>query len=427
MVNSKERTYIIHCIDLLISRVSTCYYGCILSRLTLREATHIPEFAVSPDGELLYNPTIDSIQHKDVNRTLRDLLHEAGHIALEHFARKEMMSVKGENHKAFNIAADCAIEAFLDRDFPLLPGDPKHHEGLKQSIPRDVWDSQSTEQMYAGIASTNPEDKDTPEANHIPILSRQGKQAIQGAMHQAAAEAKDKIIEAAEKEAATNTNRDSNGKKAGTSTKAEELLGLSSDLANISSMDSLIRLFKKTYGRGEASDDSVFNQRAILRREFEGMALMGRHQRSEVEQFGEVEEWHNDVVIYCDVSGSMDKQSIVNAFKLILKFAVKYGVAPVTVHTYNQRHVDTFIIDASTNLDKLQIRTGGGTNINRVIGDVPPKNKLVFILTDMADSPITQWTHDGELVWLIHDNYDTNHGNFTLGQKIYINDIIGNP
>ena len=422
-MNSKEKAYILSCIDTLISRVSTCYYGCILSRLVIKEVNHVHEFAVSPHGELLFNPSIESIQKQDVNRTLRDLLHEAGHIALEHFARKEALKVEGKNHDAFNVAADCAIEAIMDKDFPLLPGDPKHHSNLEQHIPRAAWDNASTEQMYGRLYTPNAKG-DNPNPNHLPTLSRQGKQALQSAMHQAAQEAKDKMIEHAEKEAATNTNRGCQ-KGRGTSSKTEELLGLSSDLTNITSLNTLSRLFKKTYGRGEASDDSVFNQRHVLRREFNGMALMGRHQRSAIEQYGEVEEWHNDVGIYCDVSGSMDRGAIINAFKLILKFAVEYGVAPVTVHTYNGSPVESFVIDKNTNLNSLSIRTGGGTNINNVINQIPPKNKLVFILTDMEDRPITQWDYDGELVWLIHDNSHTNHDNFKLGQKIYINDIIG--
>lgn len=432
----KERSYIDSCIRTLVSRLSTTYFGCILSHLNLKLDPSIScDCMITCDGDLVFNPTIESVQKQDIERTLRDLLHEAGHIALEHFARKEALKVEGANHEKFNIAADCAVESFLDADFPTLKGDPKHHSRLEQHIPRAQWGLHSTEQLYSTIKQPDPKpSQDKSQENHIPTLSAEGKQQLKNALQQAAQQAKETIIEAAEKEAATNTNgrgyrpqpqqgKGDNG--IGASSKTVQLLRLEDDIKNLTSLNSLSRLFTKTFGRGESKDDSVFNQRNMLRRQFMGSPLLGRHQRTEAESEGEIEQWHNDVTILCDISGSMSTQAIINAFKWVLKLAVDYGVAPVTVHTYNNNLVESYTIDQTTNLSSLNIRTGGGTNINNVLDRVKPNSALVLVLTDMEDSPVKQWDYKGKLVWLIHDNSHTSHDNFKLGEKIYINDIIG--
>lgn len=425
-MNSEASNYIRLCIKQMISSINTNYYGCILSRLDIKETDKVSEFAVSPDGDLLINPTIDSIKNKDQKRTVRDLLHEASHIALEHFARKEYLKVGQGNYENFNIAADCAIEAMLDREFPYLDGDPKHHDGLKQAIDRSKWDTSSTEELYISIRGT--EDRDKPDSeNHIPQLSDAGKQKLASALQQAKNEAVEAVVEHMESKVGKNTNRSkgSNGRSDIPDT-VQDLLNLDNQELPENSFTLLSKLFHKSFGRGEDKDDSVFNQRNLLRRQFMGNALMGRQQRTESSHEGEIEQWHNDVVIYADVSGSMSTEAVKNGFRLVMKLAKDYGVTPVTVHTYNTGLVETHVIDETTDLGQLRISTGGGTNINRVFQQQPPsENKLVFVLTDMADAPVTSWKYQGKLCWLIHDNYNTEHSNFKIGQKIYINDIIG--
>lgn len=420
--------YIKQCIQHLVNSLDTIYYGCILSYLPIKESEEIPELTIHPDGGLIVNPDYPALVNRDTKRILRDLIHEAGHIAFDHFYRKEALQVKtNENHIAFNIAADCAIEHLFDEEFTYLPSDPVHHESLKQHIPREDWGKLSTEGMYGLLAKPQSNQDKQQQDSHIPILSPEGKALINSALQQAQKQAKDIIQEAAMQSASKNTahgSDDTSGKVAGVSEKTKELLDLQNDDLVYSSLDVIEKLFKKTFGRGEDKDDSVFNQRNMLRREFNGSALMGRHQRLECEQDGDITKWHNDVTIYADVSGSMDTRAVLNGFKLIYRLAKQYGVEPVEVHTYNTSHQQTFIIDSNTDISKLKVKTGGGTNVNRVLEQKPPKSSLVFVLTDMEDRPVEKWDHDGKLVWLIHDNRKTDFPEFKIGQQICINDII---
>lgn len=428
---SKEATYIRECLDMLTANLNTTYYGQILSHLSFVETDKVKEFAISENGEFLYNPSIESIQTQDRNRTIRDLLHEAGHIAFEHIARRDFLELKSDKQfTAFNIAADCTIEAAMDRDFPTLKGDPIHHEHLVQHIPREQWDTASTESLYNTLVGTIEEDAESPSAP-MPQLTPAGKQALANAIQQAQSEASEAIKQAAEEDGATNTERNPNGGQ-GRSTddipdNVLNMLHLSREQLKVSSMAKLKKLFKVTFGRGEAMDDSVFNQRNLIRRELNGVAMMGRKQRSDNDKYGDVEQWHNDVVAYVDVSGSMSQDAIKRSCNLIYTLAKEYGVTPIQVHTYNTNIVQSFVIDDSTNINRLQIKTGGGTHINRAIKEKVPSNKLVLVLTDMEDDPITQWNHpNSTLVWLIHANRQAEFPQFTIGEKICINDIIRN-
>ncbi|MGL4616537.1 MAG: DUF2201 family putative metallopeptidase [Shewanella sp.] len=421
------------CLDALVSNLDSTYYGRILSHLPMRADTSINSYAVSRDGEFLYNPSGEELTAKNKLAAIRSMLHEGMHIALEHFARAS--NIKAESKEAltaFNIAADCEIEDIIDYDFPYLKPDEKHHDCLKRHIPREDWGN-GAEALYRAIYSEDGSKKPNPSSGDKPSdeigpLSDLGKQRIQKATQSAANETISAINEEAVKKASSNTkqhNSDS-GTGVGKSVVGNntlKLLGI--DRPKLTSFSAIEALFKNTYGREGAKDDSAFNQRHLLRRQFNGEALMGRHQRTEAEKGGSISKWHNDVVIYADVSGSMPREAVLRSFEFIYELASKYGVAPITVHTYNYNLKQTFVIDTSTNISKLHIQTGGGTSIANAFTQCPPTNKLVFVLTDMDDTPLTSWKYAGELVWLIHQNSHTNFHSF-VGKKICINDIIRN-
>ena len=433
---SESKAKLTTVIRAMIDTPRTFYFGAIASRLPLVANPAIDSFAVSPDGELLFNPDYVMKPHDAAHRLFRDISHEVGHVALEHFVRREILGIDAakEPHKAkmFNIAADCAIEGLLDIDFPDALGDPEHHKGLEQYIPKDEWTLHSTEGMYNTIMANHPDDgsnqgQGANGVQNIPELTEQGKQRLHASMQAAQKESKEQIIQNLIDQAATNTPY-SAGQRQGNVSATNSLLGVDVQGQVFTSFDALKRLFHKSYGRGADKDDSTFNQRNMLRRDFEGLPLMGRHQRTENEKSGEIQEWHNDIDIYVDVSGSMDKSSIRSSLNFINTLAKKYGVTPLRTYTYNGDLVDEFVITASTNIDTLQIRTGGGTDINRVVRRRKPTGKVALILTDMEDNPIKQdeWEKSNpntQLVWLIHANRNTNHGHW-YGKKIYINDII---
>lgn len=422
--------YVKEKINELANMPETCYYGNILKGLSLVESPSLGcEFAVSPEGELKYNPSTPSLLHRETTRTYRDLLHEASHIALEHFARKEFMGVTGVNHTYFNIAADCTAEHLLDQDFPQWAGDPKHHAGLEQYVPRSDWGVYSTEELYIRIKQPDDaNDTSNPDPDHLPSLTPEARSDMNNVINSAKTDAEVTIIDALIDNAAINTKNKTKG-RTDIAIPASQLEAIRSKhkINNLSSLDALQRLFTKTYGKsGEKEDASTFSQNNLLRRTFLGNPLIGRKQALEVEEDGQEIKWHNDLVAYVDVSGSMSRTSIINAFHLLVKLAKEYEVEPIKVHTYNGDIVETFYIDSLTDMSTLKFRIGGGTNINRSIRSCPPDNKLVFILTDMQDDPITHWPYEGKLIWLVHDNHKTNfHNTFYLGEIIYINDILG--
>lgn len=414
----------------MIDTPRTFYFGAIASKLPLKPDLAVDSFAVSPDGELLFNPDYVNKPHDSPWRLFRDICHEVGHIALEHFARRTLLGTNKEDYREFNIAADCAIEALLDADFPDALGDPEHHAGLESYIPKPDWGKHSTEEMFHTLVAGKPNNQGKtppPQMNPLPDLSAQGKQTLHDAIMDAKQQANDKVKDQLIDDAATNTKNDKQGHGQGTSSACNALLDPSIKSRQFTSLDAVKRLFKQSYGRGESKDDSTFNQRHLLRRDFLGSPLIGRHQRLDCEKEGGVEQWHNDLDIYIDVSGSMPISAIRASLQFISTLAQKYGVTPVRVYTYNTQIQEEFIITASTHIQSMAIRTGGGTNIRHSINQRPPKGKLALVLTDMEDQPIesNHWNHpDTELAWLIHQNYDTNHDNFKFGEKIYINDIV---
>ncbi|QGH72754.1 MAG: vWFA protein [Podoviridae sp. ctLUJ1] len=431
MSQQKIDTFLRSCLDSLIGNLDSTYYGRIISHLPMLPDTAIDSFAVSKEGEFLYNPNHEDMVNKNKIAVLRSMLHEGMHIALEHFARADYAKVQSkEAHQYFNIAADCEIENIIDKDFPYIPKDKKHHDCLKNYVPRPYW-GDGTEAIYKSLYAGDGQQQNTPQnsSSVLPQLSDLGKQRIHAATQKAAQEAVDAINDAAINEAGKNTVKDPTGSNSqgtgkGVSNVSDgtlKLLGIKRPKLN--SFAAIEALFKNAYGRGEAKDDSTFNQRHLLRREFNDEALMGRHQRLDSEKEGHVTKWHNDVVIYADVSGSMPSSAVLKSFEFILELASQYGVSPITVHTYNVRIQQSFVITSNSDLKSLNIRTGGGTDIASAFKEKPPKNKLVFVLTDMEDSPVRKWDYEGELVWLIHQNSTTYFPDF-VGKQICINDII---
>jgi predicted metal-dependent peptidase len=431
MNQQKTDNFLRSCLDSLIGNLDSTYYGRILSHLPMLPYANIDSFAISREGEFLYNPAHEDIVQRNKIAVLRSMLHEGMHVALEHFARAEYAKVESnEAHQYFNIAADCEIENIIDKDFPYLPEDKKHHDCLKNHVAREDWGN-GTEAIYKSLYAGDGQQAKPPQnpTSVLPQLSDLGKQRIHAATQKAAKEAVDAINDSAMQEAGKNTLNDPTGEQSkgtakGTSSVSDgtlKLLGIKRPKLN--SFAAIEALFKNTYGRGDAKDDSTFNQRHLLRREFNDEALMGRHQRLDSEKEGHVTKWHNDVVIYADVSGSMPASAVTKSFEFILELASQYGVSPITVHTYNSRVQQTFVINSNSDVKSLNIRTGGGTDIAQAFREKPPTNKLVFVLTDMEDAPVKQWKHKGELVWLIHQNSSTNFPEF-VGKQICINDII---
>lgn len=410
-------------IDMLTKELSTAYFGCLLSKLKVNvDHSMGAEFSVSPDGALNVNPNAPCFYMDNKSRLCRDLIHEAGHIAFEHFERKKELGVSNGNHNNFNIAADCAIEHVLDESYPWLKGDPKHHEALDQSIPRSLWGTEDAEGLYQTIMTTDTDEPDADDAaSHIPELSPLGESVIRQAKEEAMAE----FVEQAKESSPKNTERQPKGDGRSEVPQAvKDALRLDNKLDfPKTSLDVIKKEFVKSYGRGDEIDEGTFNQSRLIRREYLGLAMMGRKQPVTPDTEGDIKGWHNDLTLYADVSGSMSISSVKASFMFAYRLAKEFGVFPIHVITYNTSVCQTFEILPSTNIQDLNIYTGGSTNVNRVLENCPPKSKLTLILTDMQDSAVKTWDYPGKPLWLIHDNYSTEFPQF-IGKKIFINDII---
>ena len=104
------------------------FYSAVYEVIEKRESDLVPTVGVGTN-ELVYN-------YEFINKTSFDelifiMLHEVGHIALQHVARRE-----NRDPELWNIACDFYINKVLSDEFSLLPGQTTAVEGIDISMPR---------------------------------------------------------------------------------------------------------------------------------------------------------------------------------------------------------------------------------------------------------------------------------------------------
>lgn len=413
---------ILRALSELMRNPKTALFGNVLSRLQLVIDNNFEALAaVRSDGCLIYNPqhawaaTLTNGQLKHV------LIHEASHILFKHLHRiTPEMAANQSQMRAFNIAADMALEHLIASVSPDYL--PEHHRGLEQFVPKADW-GQTMEQLVSLINQNHPEFSKQPM--DLNQLSPAGRKAIQ-----------DAIDKSLGKAAGNAQKQQGGGADDGTAGKSNgQSLLLSRILAQYINIDEAVlrplkQHFNITFGTESDKDvDGLLSQRRLLRREFMGMPMLGRTQGSKAVTHRDKEQWHNNVTLLIDVSGSVEMSSVQAALRFIQRLTAQHDVFPIRVLTFNNTLQQEFLMLDSTSIESVAsaIRIGGGTEITGALQAANITSKLTVVFTDMQDRPvkIEDYNTGTKVVFVAYDYRESaaaNFGEFTAGSW-----VDGNP
>ena len=400
----------------LMRNPKTSLFGNVLSRLqVVIDHTFEALAAVRSDGCLVYNPSHKSAQGITNAVLKHTMLHEASHILLKHLHRiTPEMAADPTKMRIFNIAADMALEhllASISTDYL-----PEHHALLESILPKHDW-NKPMEQLVNLIDPNHPEVQQA--SMDLNQLSPQGKKALQDAISKSMG----KATSQANKQAGA-------GSGAGTGNTHSALMNrILAYYMNVP--DLVLKPLKKHFqvAFGEESQKGVeglLSQRRLLRRQFAGLPMLGRNKGARAVEQTNKEQWHNNVTLLMDVSGSVSSVSLQACLRFVQRLTAQYDVFPIRVLTFNSSLKQEFEIIDSTSIESVAsaIKIGGGTDIINAINQADIKSKLTLVFTDMDATPVTPdvVTTKSKLVFVAYDYYRSNFADFTAGET-----IDGNP
>ena len=400
----------------LMRNPKTSLFGNVLSRLqVVIDHTFEALAAVRSDGCLVYNPSHKSAQGITNAVLKHTMLHEASHILLKHLHRiTPEMAADPTKMRIFNIAADMALEhllASISTDYL-----PEHHALLESILPKRDW-NKPMEQLVNLIDPNHPEVQQA--SMDLNQLSPQGKKALQDAISKSMG----KATSQANKQAGA-------GSGAGTGNTHSALMNrILAYYMNVP--DLVLKPLKKHFqvAFGEESQKGVeglLSQRRLLRRQFAGLPMLGRNKGARAVEQTNKEQWHNNVTLLMDVSGSVSSVSLQACLRFVQRLTAQYDVFPIRVLTFNSSLKQEFEIIDSTSIESVAsaIKIGGGTDIINAINQADIKSKLTLVFTDMDATPVTPdvVTTKSKLVFVAYDYYRSNFADFTAGET-----IDGNP
>ena len=401
----------------LMRNSKTALFGNVLSRLQIVVDNSFEALAaVRSDGCLIYNPShawATSITPKQLQHVM---LHEASHILLKHLHRiTPEMSANANSMRAFNIAADMALEHLLTS----VSSDylPAHHANLEQFVPKHAW-GQTMEQLVSQINQNHPQFSQQPM--DLNQLTAQGRKAIQDAVNKSIGKA---ASQAGQGQAASAMPGVDSNHSALLSRVLAQYINLSDAV-----LKPLRKHFQITFG-GEAIKGvaGLLTQRKMLRREFMGLPMLGRNKGARATDLQSTEHWHNSVTLLMDVSGSVHPESIQACLRFIQRLTTQFDVFPIRVLTFNSDLKQEFEILDSTSIESVAsaIKIGGGTNIARALQNANINTKLTIVFTDMEDNPvrIDDYNTGTKVVFVAYDyRKSSNFHEFTAGEW-----VDGNP
>jgi predicted metal-dependent peptidase len=398
----------------LMRNPKTALFGNVLSRLQLVvDNSYEALAAVRSDGCLIYNPSHDWAQGLTNGKLKHVLLHEASHILLKHFHRiSPEMAANPNQMKAFNIAADMALEHLLtsvSTDYIKA-----HHDGLEQFVPKNQW-NRTMEQLMGMVNQNHPEFQNMPM--DLNQLTAEGRKALKNAIDKSMGKAASQMNGA--------------GAQAGKGNTHSALLSrVMAQYINIG--DTVLRPLKKHFQvvfgeEGSKGVAGLLSQRKLLRREFMGMPMIGRNTGAKATVIANKEQWHNNVTLLIDVSGSVAMDSVQACLRFIQRLSAQHDVFPMRVLTFNSNLKQEFEVIDSTSIESVAtaIKIGGGTNITRALVDAQSTSKLTLVFTDMEDRPVTKEDYNtgGKVIFVAYDYYRNDHfDQFTAGEW-----VDGNP
>lgn len=405
----------------LMRNPKTALFGNVLSRLqTVIDPSFEAAAAVRSDGTLIYNPDHEWAIKATDKQVQHILLHEASHILLRHLNRitKEEAA---DPYKArlFNIAADMALEHLL-ADISQNPI-PEHHAVLEQFMPKSEW-GKSMEQIIAIIDTPVNRQAIMGTSLDISKLTSQGAKAI-----------KDAVSKSIGKQAGQMGSGQGSGVGSDT---AHSALLLRIMEQHIAISDKLLKplkhYFQVIYGsKDDGKTEAMLSQRVLLRRNFNGLPLLGRNHGAQATINKSKEEWHNDLTILMDVSGSIIRDDLTAALAFIQRLCTQHDVFPIRVLTFNHDLKQEFEIQDPTTLDSVstQIKIGGGTNIANALNQADIKSRLTLVFTDMCDTPVTPFEYtppaNNKLLFLAYDYTDSSRfREFTSGDWLDVRALV---
>ncbi|MDC0644053.1 VWA-like domain-containing protein [Crocinitomicaceae bacterium] len=402
----------------LMRNPKTSLFGNVLSRLqVVIDHTFEAIAAVRSDGCLVYNPSHQSAQGI-TNAVLKHvMLHEASHILLKHLHRiTPEMAADPTKMRIFNIAADMALEhllASVSTDYL-----PEHHALLESILPKRDW-NKPMEQLVNLIDPNHPQVQQA--SMDLNQLSSQGKKALQDAINKSIGKAAAQASKGAGKSA-------TNG--AGTGNNHSALLNrVMASYMNVPDLilKPLKRHFQVAFGEeSQKGVEGLLSQRNLLRRQFAGLPMLGRNKGARAVEQTNKEQWHSNVTLLMDVSGSVNSASLQACLRFVQRLTAQHDVFPIRVLTFNSNLKQEFEIIDSTSIESVAsaIKIGGGTNIINAINQADIKSKLTLVFTDMDARPVTpeDITTKAKIVFVAYDYYRNNFADFTAGET-----VDGNP
>lgn len=403
---------------------SSAFIGCIL---------YYDENA--PTSYCLANGTIvlhQTLVDAPISALVAYTLHEICHIRLWHHARAKQLDIcTAPAHKVFNIAADLVVDTIITKSHS-VGADVKevisnHIAEIKDwlckansSVGSNGYSYNLVEQVYTDI---------------LQSLEAQGTQsAITGCDSLSIPMPSDDLSHE-EINAPTLELPDSCGDSADLP-EIRRAISTKATYFRKQAWDVLHNHFKVSFGHRYWTE-SLLSQRHMLNRTIGGLRMQSRKRKVDSSTDAKKNHAHSDVIIFMDVSGSINREWVDMLVDGIHSLAVRSRLKGATVITYNSRIRDVISLKDGQSITTTQLNIGGGTSIHRALTDAVAdyphlmnNTKQIVVLTDGEDAPIDECVFSKlkapllTVVFAPLTYYNKSFFHQSKGEKLYLPELL---